>query len=222
MAGSTPSTWPASRPPGPRPGRRRGPRVRHVTGGSRVGCRWTWTPRSPSTIPMPSRIRLPPGNGRTGSPPVAGVPGPPRHRRRRSPGRDAASGANAGSNTTADHVQVLAVGVGLVACEPYRPRPADPAGPRALIRSHSAGATHGFAQACRAAGVGFSFGFPVTEKVRAAVQVLADAAATAAELGFRRCGTRRWRPTEGKSATAPGSPKPPALSTCPPGRPAPG
>ena len=53
-----------------------------------------------------------------------------------------------------------------------------------LIRSDSAGATHGFAQACRAAGVGFSFGFPVTAPVRAAVEVLADAAATAAEQGL--------------------------------------
>ena len=31
-----------------------------------------------------------------------------------------------------------------------------------LIRSDSAGATYGFAEACREAGVGFSFGFPVT------------------------------------------------------------
>ena len=44
-----------------------------------------------------------------------------------------------------------------------------------LIRSDSAGATYGFAAACRAAGVGFSFGFPVTAPVRDAVAVLADA-----------------------------------------------
>ena len=44
-----------------------------------------------------------------------------------------------------------------------------------LIRSDSAGATYGFAKACRDAGVGFSFGFPVTATVRAAVAVLADA-----------------------------------------------
>jgi hypothetical protein len=58
---------------------------------------------------------------------------------------------------------------------PYRPRPGDPDSPKVLIRSDSAGATYGFAAACREAGVGFSFGFPVTAKVRDAVGVLAAA-----------------------------------------------
>ena len=39
--------------------------------------------------------------------------------------------------------------------------PADPDKPRVLIRSDTARATHRFAQACRAAGVGISFGYPV-------------------------------------------------------------
>ena len=81
---------------------------------------------------------------------------------------------NAGSNTTADHIEVLAEALAALP-ESYRPRPGDPDSPRVLIRSDSAGATHGFAAACRQAGVGFSFGFPVTAKVRAAVAVLADA-----------------------------------------------
>jgi hypothetical protein len=66
---------------------------------------------------------------------------------------------NAGSNTTADHVQVL--GDALASLPPaYPPRPDDPKSPRVLIRSDSAGATHGFAAACRDAGVGFSFRVP--------------------------------------------------------------
>ena len=95
---------------------------------------------------------------------------------------------NAGSNTTADHIEVL--GEALAALpESYRPRPGDPDSPRVLIRSDSAGATHGFAAACREAGVGFSFGFPVTAKVRAAVAVLADADELA-----RRDGLTVWYP----------------------------
>ena len=81
---------------------------------------------------------------------------------------------NAGSNTTADHIEVLSEALAGLP-ESRRPRPGDPDSPRVLIRSDSAGATHGFAKACRGAGVGFSFGFPVTATVRAAVAVLADA-----------------------------------------------
>ena len=40
----------------------------------------------------------------------------------------------------------------------YRPDPKDPDAAQVLIRSDSAGATYGFAAACRAAGVGFSLG----------------------------------------------------------------
>ena len=52
-----------------------------------------------------------------------------------------------------------------------------------LIWSDSAGATHGFAAECRATGVGFSFGFPVTAPVRAAVATTAEAATQAARHG---------------------------------------
>gem|GEM_PF-2751864 len=54
---------------------------------------------------------------------------------------------NADSNTTADHIQVLGEAL-LSLPETYRPRPGDPDSPRVLIRSDSAGATHGFAAAC--------------------------------------------------------------------------
>jgi hypothetical protein len=89
---------------------------------------------------------------------------------------------NAGSNTTADHIEVL--GEALAALpESYRPRPGDTDSPRVLIRSDSAGATHGFAAACREHGVRFSFGFPVTATVRDAVAVLADADVLAGQDG---------------------------------------
>jgi hypothetical protein len=90
---------------------------------------------------------------------------------------------NAGSNTTADHIEVLTEALAGLP-ESCRPRPGDPDSPRVLIRSDSAGATHGFAKACRDAGVGFSFGFPVTATVRAAVAVLADADELAAHDGW--------------------------------------
>ena len=51
---------------------------------------------------------------------------------------------NAGSNTTADHIEVLDEALAALP-ETYRPRPGDPDSPRVLIRSDSAGATHGFA-----------------------------------------------------------------------------
>ena len=85
---------------------------------------------------------------------------------------------NAGSNTAADHIQVL--DQALAALPPdRRPRPGDPDSPQLLIRSDSAGATHTFAAHCRAVGVGFSFGFAVTAPVREAVAVLAEAAVSA-------------------------------------------
>jgi hypothetical protein len=78
---------------------------------------------------------------------------------------------NAGSNTTADH---LSVGDQALAALPpsYRPAPANPDAPQVLIRSESAGATYGFAAACRAAHVGFSLGCAVDAALRDAAEVL--------------------------------------------------
>jgi hypothetical protein len=81
----------------------------------------------------------------------------------------------AGSNTTADHIEVLTEALASIPPD-FRPRPGDPGGPSVLIRSDSAGATYGFAKFCRQQGVGFSFGFAVREPVRDAVGYLADAA----------------------------------------------
>jgi hypothetical protein len=80
---------------------------------------------------------------------------------------------NAGSNTAADHVTVL--DMALVSLPAHaRPRPGDPDSPRVLARSDSAGATHVFAAACRKRGVGFSFGFPVDERVQDIVDLIPD------------------------------------------------
>ncbi|WP_136246482.1 IS1380 family transposase [Mycobacterium intracellulare] len=81
----------------------------------------------------------------------------------------------AGSNTAADHITVLDQAL---ACLPARWRPhpggdsGEPDGPRVLVRCDTAGATHDFATACRAAGVGFSFGYPVDWRVQDAVDTL--------------------------------------------------
>jgi hypothetical protein len=78
---------------------------------------------------------------------------------------------NAGSNTTADHITVL--GYALESLPPrYRPCPDNPHAPHILIRSDSAGATHGFAAACRQAGVGFSLGCAIDAPIRDAVDTL--------------------------------------------------
>src|SRR5664279_928189 len=53
-------------------------------------------------------------------------------------------------------------------------RTADPDSPKILIRTDSAGGTHVFAKACRAAGVGYSFGVPVIAPVKHAVELLED------------------------------------------------
>lgn len=80
---------------------------------------------------------------------------------------------NAGSNTAADHVTVLDMALAQLP-EQARPRPGDPGSPRVLARSDSAGATHRFAAACRTRGVGFSFGFPVDERIQHVVNLIPD------------------------------------------------
>lgn len=80
---------------------------------------------------------------------------------------------NAGSNTAADHVTVLEMALAALP-EHARPRPGQGEGPRVLARSDSAGATHTFAAACREAGVGFSFGFPVDFRVKDIVDVVPE------------------------------------------------
>ncbi len=78
---------------------------------------------------------------------------------------------NAGSNTAADHMTVLDMALANL---PPEAQPRREAGPRLLARADSAGATHDFAAACRAKGVAFSFGFPVTEEVREAIALVPE------------------------------------------------
>jgi len=94
---------------------------------------------------------------------------------------------NAGSNTATDHVTVLDMALAQLP-EHARPRPGDPDSPRVLARSDSAGASHVFAAACRERGVGFSFGFPVDDRVQAIVDPIPDqcwAPAIEADGGLR-------------------------------------
>ena len=91
----------------------------------------------------------------------------------------------AGSNTTADHVTVL--DMALVSL-PAQARPDAPGAPRLVVRADAAGATHGFAAACRQRQVGFSLGFGITESVRAAITMVPAAAwsqATETDGGIR-------------------------------------
>lgn len=80
----------------------------------------------------------------------------------------------AGSNTAADHITVLAQALASLPVR-WRPDPDhrdDPDKPAVLVRCDTAGATHDFATACRTAGVGFSFGYPVDWRVQDAVDTL--------------------------------------------------
>jgi hypothetical protein len=78
---------------------------------------------------------------------------------------------NAGSNTTADHVELLAMALAQL--------PVDPEGVEVVARADSAALTHGFVEACREAAVRFSIGHDLTEPIRTAC------------LGVPR---RRWQP----------------------------
>jgi hypothetical protein len=79
----------------------------------------------------------------------------------------------AGSNTTADHIEVLTMALAALP-EAARPRKDDPEGPHLVVRTDAAGGTYGFAAFCREQGVGFSFGFAIDEKVRKAVLSLKE------------------------------------------------
>jgi hypothetical protein len=81
----------------------------------------------------------------------------------------------AGSNTAADHVEILAMA--LAGLPDYaRPRPGDADSPRVQVRTDSAGATHTFAAALRTAGCGFSLGFPISPDTQDAVLAVPDQA----------------------------------------------
>jgi len=67
---------------------------------------------------------------------------------------------NAGSNTTADHVELLAMALAQL--------PVDPERQEVIARADSAALTHGFIDACREAKVRFSVGHDLTEPIRTA------------------------------------------------------
>ncbi len=93
---------------------------------------------------------------------------------------------NAGSNTAADHIEVLDLALANLPAH-ARPRPGDPGSPRLVARSDSAGATHRFAAACAQREVQFSFGFPVDERIQRVVNLIPDSCwhpALEAEGGF--------------------------------------
>lgn len=73
---------------------------------------------------------------------------------------------NAGSNTAADHIEVLDRALAQL--------PAGAAGPGTLVRCDSAGATHAFLSAVTARGLSFSVGFDLTEGVRAACLAVSE------------------------------------------------
>jgi Transposase DDE domain group 1 len=85
--------------------------------------------------------------------------------------------AAAGSNTARDHIIALEQALAALPAR-WRPDPGgghdpgDPEKPKALVRCDTAGSTHDFADACRAQGVGFSFGNPVDWRVQDAVDTL--------------------------------------------------
>jgi hypothetical protein len=86
---------------------------------------------------------------------------------------------NAGSNTAADHVEVLDLALAALPAD-RRPRPGDPGGPRVLVSADSAGATHAFAKALRERGCQFSLGFPIDVRVQNAINELPEKAWTPA------------------------------------------
>jgi hypothetical protein len=75
---------------------------------------------------------------------------------------------NAGSNTAADHVKVLDLAIAALP-DDARPRPGQTDGPKMMASADSAGATHVFADALRAHGIGFSLGFAVDENLQEAI-----------------------------------------------------
>jgi len=78
---------------------------------------------------------------------------------------------NAGSNTAVDHIELLDMALDSLP-EVARPRPGDPEGPTLVVRADAAGGTHDFAAHCRVVGVGFSFGFAITQAVRDVIEEL--------------------------------------------------
>ena len=79
---------------------------------------------------------------------------------------------NAGANTALDHVELLDAALAQL---PWPTRKEDPEqGLEVLVRSDSAGASHGFVGAIAERGLEYSVGFDVTESVREAIRQLSE------------------------------------------------
>jgi hypothetical protein len=192
MRGSMPPICPVSGLPARTLGLRRGPRVQRRVPVS--GCTWKSMPPSPSTIPTTSQDAAETWKRTWGHHPLLVFLDRPE-----IAGGEALAGllrpGNAGSNTAADHVTLESLPAA------YRPNPNDPGGPQILGRRDTAGATHTFAGARRAAVVGFSLGYAGDARVRDAVEILNT--------------NDGWYPRSTPattSVTAPVSPRPPDWS----------
>ena len=111
---------------------------------------------------------------------------------------------NAGSNTAADHVAVLDLALAQIPSEHAQSL-------EILVRSDSAGATHGLVDYCRDGNIRFSVGYELTEQVRAR-----DPARSPMTPGFGR-----WIKTAASAPTA-RSRRSPTRSICLPGPSIPG
>jgi hypothetical protein len=80
---------------------------------------------------------------------------------------------NAGSNTAADHIEVLDLALANLPAA-ARPTPGAHDGPTVVVRTDAAGATYSFAGHCKTRGVEFSFGFPIGQAVRDAISAVDD------------------------------------------------
>ena len=89
---------------------------------------------------------------------------------------------NAGSNTASDHMQVLDLALGQL--DP------DALDGEILLRADGAGATHDLVEYCRDAGIRFSVGFDLDDRVRQAIAKVPDCAWVKA---IRADGTKRER-----------------------------
>jgi hypothetical protein len=114
---------------------------------------------------------------------------------------------NAGANTAQDHVELLDAALQQL---PWPTRAEDPElGPRVLVRSDSAGASHGFVGAIAERGLEFSVGFDVAEPVREAILQLPERSwvvAIAKELEERGSRGGRDHRAPRPLAVAPGVP----------------
>src|SRR6478752_6794590 len=168
MRGLTPSICPVSGLPALMPGKRPGRPGRHRRPGN--GCTWISMPPSRSITPTTKSRRPRPGRRRGVTTRCWRFWTAPRSlAAKRWPGCCArATPAPTPPPTTSR----CCSGRWSRCRRPTDPPPTIGGGPQVLVRCDSAGATHTFADACRAVGVGFSFGYAVDARVRDAAETL--------------------------------------------------